>query len=104
MREWCHNAVGDENGQRCLLGGAYGDPSYMFRDTHCTPPWNRDRRNGFRCVQYLEVKDKVASAAFDFLLIKGRCLSDFKPHSMESVQNYIDTLYQYDKASLNALA
>jgi len=76
----------------------------MFGDTNYITPWNRDIRNGFRCVQYPGGKDKVADAAFDFLLRKGRRLSDFKPQSMESVQNYIDTLYQYDKASLNALA
>jgi cephalosporin-C deacetylase-like acetyl esterase len=47
-------------------------------------------------------KDKIAKAAFDFLLKKGRCLTDFKPASMETVQNYIDTLYQYDKTPLNS--
>ena len=101
VREWCYNAVEKSNGSRCILGGAFGDPSYLFWDTVFTSAWDRDARNGFRCVRYLGGKDKVPEVAFDMLLNKGRRMRDFTPKSMETVQNCIDTLYQYDKTPLN---
>jgi serine/threonine protein kinase/cephalosporin-C deacetylase-like acetyl esterase len=102
VREWCYNAVGAEDGQRCILGGAYSDPTYMFVDNHCVTPWERDIRNGFRCVRYLGGKEKVPEVAFDFLVRVGRDLSDYKPEPKEMVQSYIDTLYQYDELPLNS--
>jgi hypothetical protein len=50
-REWCSNAV---NGKPLALGGAWSDPAYHFIVAlDARPPFDRDERNGFRCMKRL---------------------------------------------------
>lgn len=48
VREWCLNAT--SRGEQYILGGAWNDPSYMFRHIVARPPADRQPQNGFRCA------------------------------------------------------
>jgi formylglycine-generating enzyme required for sulfatase activity/dienelactone hydrolase len=49
VREWCWN----ESGQgRYILGGAWDDQDYIFRNAFVRSPLDRSPGNGFRCVRY----------------------------------------------------
>ena len=60
VKEWCWNETG--NNKRCLCGGAWSDPSYMFvsPDAHFADA--RPYSAGFRCVSYLELPSAEALA------------------------------------------
>lgn len=49
VKEWAWNASGD---QRYILGGAWTEPTYLFRHPVAAHPWGRDRTNGARCAKY----------------------------------------------------
>ncbi len=49
-KEWCWNESGD---RRCILGGAWSEPTYMFPELDAHPPFLRLAPYGFRCVKYL---------------------------------------------------
>jgi formylglycine-generating enzyme required for sulfatase activity/predicted esterase len=49
VKEWAWNATGD---QRYILGGAWTEPTYLFRHPVAAHPWGRDRTNGVRCAKY----------------------------------------------------
>ena len=65
VKEWCWNAVNDPNGQRYILGGGYGEQTYMFTSRDFRSPWNRSPVNGFRCVEYPGGEHSVAEAVYD---------------------------------------
>ena len=48
-REWCWNEA--EGGTRCIFGGAWSEPEYMFSDPNAAEPMDRSSRNGFRCME-----------------------------------------------------
>ncbi len=50
VKEWCFNE--DEQGRRCLRGGAWNDLDYQFFSLDFASPWDRDPTFGFRCVIY----------------------------------------------------
>ena len=47
VREWCVNRTGE---LRHILGGAWSDPDYLYRDTDAADPADRSLINGFRCM------------------------------------------------------
>jgi formylglycine-generating enzyme required for sulfatase activity/dienelactone hydrolase len=47
VKEWCWNESGE---LRCILGGAWTEPSYMFVDPDARAPMDRSSTNGFRCI------------------------------------------------------
>jgi hypothetical protein len=50
VKEWCWNEA--EEGQY-ILGGAWGEPSYLFRiDLEVGPPFSREPTHGFRCARF----------------------------------------------------
>ena len=49
VREWVWNEAA--GGRRWLLGGAWGDPGYMFVVPNSVPPEDRASTNGFRCAR-----------------------------------------------------
>jgi serine/threonine protein kinase len=49
VREWCRN---EESGRRCVRGGAWDEPSYLFAAPDARDPWDRSPQNGIRCVRY----------------------------------------------------
>ncbi|MCK5377715.1 MAG: SUMF1/EgtB/PvdO family nonheme iron enzyme, partial [Acidobacteria bacterium] len=68
VREWCSNSVGD---MRYILGGAWSEPAYMYRDPAAAKPLDRSLTNGFRCMRTdSAVPDEamvaVEKAVYDF--------------------------------------
>lgn len=51
VREWCWNTAESFGDVRFILGGAWGEPSYMFTFADAITPWDRSLVNGFRCMQ-----------------------------------------------------
>ncbi|MFC1559323.1 protein kinase [Gemmatimonadota bacterium] len=49
VREWCWNRTGDRN---FILGGSWGEPTYMYYEVAALPPLDRSPENGFRCAIY----------------------------------------------------
>jgi len=52
VKEWCWNATDDSGNRRYILGGGWGEQTYMFTSRDFRSPWNRAAVNGFRCVLY----------------------------------------------------
>jgi serine/threonine protein kinase/dienelactone hydrolase len=98
VKEWCSNESPD--GRRFILGGGFGEPTYMFIDQDAQQPWDRRPNYGFRCV-------KLASAPPAEAMAPVAVRSDFrdflkeKPVSDELFRAYVG-LYAYDKGPLNA--
>jgi predicted esterase len=51
VREWAWNAT---DSLRYILGGAWNEPSYMFRHAIAQDPAGREPTNGVRCAKYLQ--------------------------------------------------
>jgi eukaryotic-like serine/threonine-protein kinase len=49
VKEWTWTESGD---RRIILGGAWNEESYMFRDFDAQLPWKREPSYGFRCAVY----------------------------------------------------
>jgi formylglycine-generating enzyme required for sulfatase activity/dienelactone hydrolase len=96
VKEWCWNESRD--GKRYLLGGGFGEPSYMFVDEDAQSPWDRKSNYGFRCVK-LSAPPPPASVAR--VVPPFRDFSKEKPVSDE-VFGAFKGLYAYDKTALNA--
>jgi predicted Ser/Thr protein kinase len=63
VKEWCFNeSVGDP--RRYILGGAWNEPAYRFRDEEAMDPWSRTTATGVRLVKNLgAVTDAMAPIA-----------------------------------------
>jgi predicted esterase len=51
VKEWAWNAVSDK---RYILGGAWNEPTYLFRHLVAHDPWGREPTHGVRCAKYPE--------------------------------------------------
>jgi predicted esterase len=51
VKEWAWNAAGDK---RYILGGAWNEPTYLFRHLVAQDPWGREPTHGVRCTKYPE--------------------------------------------------
>ena len=49
VKEWCWNE--GREGKRFILGGGFGEPTYMFAEHGRAIPWDRGPNYGFRCVK-----------------------------------------------------
>jgi dienelactone hydrolase len=49
VKEWCWNASGQN---RYTAGGAWGEPTYLYRSPHAQSPFDRAETQGFRCAKY----------------------------------------------------
>jgi dienelactone hydrolase len=98
VREWCFNPA--PNG-RCLRGGAWNDPTYMFRNITQADPFDRSAKNGFRCVSYGE-ESAVPAELFEPLAgFEMRELLEESPVSDEVFAAY-RALFHYDPLPLDA--
>ncbi|MDX1583059.1 MAG: SUMF1/EgtB/PvdO family nonheme iron enzyme, partial [Thermoanaerobaculia bacterium] len=52
VREWCWNATNE--GEHYILGGAWDDPSYVYRHLVAQDPFERGPTDGIRCARYEE--------------------------------------------------
>jgi serine/threonine protein kinase len=62
VREWCLNRTGD---LRHILGGAWSDPDYLYRDTDAADPFDRSAINGFRCMLTSEPRPDASLIAIE---------------------------------------
>ncbi len=100
-REWCYNGLEGIGDARCILGGAWDDHTYLFACEASRSPWDRDARNGVRCVKYPGGRKAVPEIAFAPVEHNHRILTNFQPVSEEVFQSYIETWYRYDRTELN---
>ncbi len=94
VKEWCWNE--SAGGKRFILGGGFGEPTYMFIDQDAQSPWDRRANYGFRCVS-----TPAPSSAAGRIEAPFRDFSKEKPVSDEVFRAY-KGLYAYDKGGLNA--
>ena len=102
VREWCSNAIADNNEVRCVLGGTWNEYDTAFINGAMRPPWDRDGANGVRCVKYLGGREAVPPSAFAPVESKCRDFAHFEPISDEVFHSYVETFYEYDRTELNA--
>jgi dienelactone hydrolase len=96
VKEWCWNRV-DE--RRYILGGGWGEPSYMFLGEDAQAPLRRLATYGFRCAKYPRPLSDPLTAAVGAL---SRDYSKEKPLSDETFRLY-QNIYSYDRTPLNAV-
>ncbi|MFB0553400.1 MAG: SUMF1/EgtB/PvdO family nonheme iron enzyme [Phycisphaerae bacterium] len=101
VKEWCFNAVDDSADHRYILGGGWGEQTYMFTHTDIRPAWDRAAVNGFRCVHYPDGQDSVPYSVFGPIgRPYYRDYNNETPVSEQEFQFY-KQLYSYDRAELN---
>ena len=102
-KEWCFNATDDSGSHRYILGGGWGEQTYMFTLRDFRSPWDRSAVNGFRCVKYPEEEQPVADVLFSSL--EQRPVRDYSrevPCSDEEFQ-IIKRQFEYDRTPLNTV-
>ncbi len=96
VKEWCWNPSDD---RRYILGGAWGEPSYMFTAPDAQAPFRRLASYGFRCAKYSKPLSDALAAAVGAL---RRDYSREEPVSDETFRLY-QNVYSYDHTPLNAV-
>ena len=96
VKEWCSNA--SQSGRRFILGGGFGEPTYMFIDQDAQSPWDRRPNFGFRCVK---LAAPPAAATLATIEQDFRDFSKEKPVSDELFAA-LKSSYAYDRTDLNA--
>jgi len=95
VREWAFNENGD---RREILGGAWKDPLYTYRDGYALPAFDRSPENGIRCIRADgPVPDRARQPVGD---------RDFDFNSAEAVDDatfeVFRSIYAYDRGELDA--
>jgi len=103
VKEWCCNATDDSGSHRYILGGAWGEQTYMFIYRDFQSPWNRSTVNGFRCVRYPKKEGSVSEALFASL--RQQSVRDYSTEIPCSDEEYqiIKRQFEYDRTPLNAV-
>ena len=96
VKEWCWNEA--RAGTRFILGGGFGETSYMFQFTDAQLPWDRKANYGFRCVKLPSPAPAAMAAKIEPLF---RDYMKERPVSNEVFQAY-RRLYAYDRTDLGA--
>ena len=96
VKEWCWNETA--GGKRYILGGGFGEPSYMFIDQDAQSPWERRSNYGFRCARLATPAPREALGRID---MEFRGFRDERPVSDEVFRAYTG-LYGYDRTPLDA--
>jgi formylglycine-generating enzyme required for sulfatase activity/dienelactone hydrolase len=97
VKEWTRNAVGDK---RYILGGAWNEPNYKFRESDALLPFDRMAGNGFRCMKL--ASGTTLNAALDRpVATVVRDYSREKPVSDDVFKIY-RAQYAYDRSDLKA--
>jgi len=101
VKEWCFNATDEPGSHRYILGGGWGEQTYMFTSRDFRSPWNRAAVNGFRCVLYPDSEELVTSALLS--PIEQRLVKDYStavPCSDEEFKIMLEQ-FEYDPTPLN---
>jgi len=96
VKEWCWNESWAE--KRFILGGGFGDPSYMFSYTDAQSPWERRSNYGFRTVKLAGPPPAEALARLEPVL---RDYARERPASDDQFRAFLG-LYMYDKGPLDS--
>jgi eukaryotic-like serine/threonine-protein kinase len=96
VKEWCANEA--SGGKRFILGGGFGEPTYMFIDQDAQSPWDRRPNYGLRCAKLLTPAPQAASAVIE---VELRDYAKETPPTEEAFRVYRNA-YAYDKGALNA--
>jgi hypothetical protein len=93
VKEWCWNATADK---RYLLGGAWGEPTYLFKNPDARLPMERLPTHGFRCAMSIQQpnENQLAPVSPRYDLGKSQPVSD-------EVYNAYRRLYAYDRTALD---
>jgi len=103
VKEWCLNAADDSGAQRYLLGGAWGEQTYMFVAEDARSPWDRSPLNGFRCVRHPQGETSLPLALLQPVTLHlARDLSNLVPFSDEEFRSF-KAQFKYDPMPLNAI-
>ncbi|MDQ6892103.1 MAG: SUMF1/EgtB/PvdO family nonheme iron enzyme [Acidobacteriota bacterium] len=94
VKEWCFN---DTTGRRYLLGGAWTDANYMFREADAQDAFIRLPGFGFRCVRYVK---PVAAALTETIPVLARDYSKETPVS-DDVFSVYRNFFSYDRSPLD---
>jgi tRNA A-37 threonylcarbamoyl transferase component Bud32/predicted esterase len=95
VKEWCWNASG---AARYVLGGSWGEPSYIFGNAEVFDPLDRSPNHGFRCAKYLSPPPDVLAVEARHI---GRNFDKERPASDEVFESF-RSLYTYDRVDLRA--
>jgi dienelactone hydrolase len=101
VKEWCFNATDDSGSRRYILGGGWGEQTYMFISRDFRSPWNRAAVNGFRCALYPGSEEPVTNALLS--PIEQRPAKDYSsdlPCSDEEFKIMLEQ-FEYDRTPLN---
>ena len=98
VREWVSNAVGDK---RYVLGGAWNEPNYRFRESDARAPFDRAEGNGIRCISL--APGTTVDAALDQPI--SRVVRDYSREKPvpDDVFRIYQGLYAYDRSDLKAV-
>jgi len=96
VREWCWNRCKDQN---YILGGAWGEASYMLYEVTALSPFDRSPTNGFRCVDYIDIDDTIRAETHKPVDIPRIDWRERHPVQKEIYQIY-KSQYSYDEKSL----
>jgi len=104
VKEWCWNAADESEGHRYILGGGWGEQTYMFTEEDFRSPWSREATNGLRCMLCPDTEGAVAEVLFSPLLrqVRVRDYSTVKPCSDQEYEA-IRQRFDYDRTALNPI-
>jgi len=94
VKEWCWNSYGNK---RYILGGAWNEPTYLFKDLDARLPIERSPTHGFRCVRLSGPAPETALEPVNPRIAYGKG----EPVSDEVFEAY-RRLYAYDRTALEA--
>jgi predicted esterase len=94
VKEWVWNETA---GKRYVLGGAWSDPTYLFKNLVAEPPLSRPAQNGIRCARYRSALEErlldPVDPAWDF--------AKLEPVEDSEFEAYVE-MYAYDRTPLRA--
>jgi eukaryotic-like serine/threonine-protein kinase len=97
VKEWCRNQSGD---RRFILGGGFGEATYMFVDEDAQSPWGRLPTYGFRLIKNLGPADAHAESLLQRPIQQlTRNYNKEKPVSDQIFEIY-KRFYAYDRSKL----
>jgi dienelactone hydrolase len=102
VKEWCLNATDESAQARYLLGGGWGEPTYLFTERDSRSPWNRSPQNGFRCVRLPEEEPSLARLLVQPIPLRAwRDVSGLLPFTDDEFR-ILKSSYEYDRTPLDA--
>jgi hypothetical protein len=94
IREWCINRIGE---MRFVLGGAWSDPDYLYRESDAAVPHERSPLTGFRCIRTASPPSREALVAIENPVYDHR---RDKPVD-DDVYNIVRRSFDYDDRALD---